>query len=192
MVQFCRSILNFCIKLRSIVQKPYVHFTQRLGVCYTNLGSILKRLKFVSQKARVYFTIQLRFILHKVLHACRKSFYAQLWHYQTWSYGAYILKPLSFYAFRGQRYIFARVNHRNLHRCRKYNTYQLLTLISKQRHINFYDLLVQKYTFDPETHKMTMVLENELYNFMLKTARIGHENTYDMRGNLDILILELK
>ena len=76
-------------------------------------------------------------------------------------------------------HIFARLN---LHRCRKYNTYQLLTLISKCRHLNFYDLLVQKYTFDPETHKMTMVLEYELYNFMLKTARIGHENTYDMRA----------
>ena len=73
--------------------------------------------------------------------------------------------------------------YQKFHRCRKYNTYQLLTLISKPRHINFYDLLVQQYTFDPETHKMTMVLENELYNFMLKTARIGHENTYDMRGN---------
>ena len=28
-----------------------------------------------------------------------------------------------------------------------------------------------------------MVLEYELYNFMFETARIGHENTYDMRGN---------
>ena len=27
-----------------------------------------------------------------------------------------------------------------------------------------------------------MVLEYELYNFMFETARIGHENTYDMRG----------
>ena len=68
----------------------------------------------------------------------------------------------------------------DLHRCRKYNTYQLLTLISKSRHPNFYDLIVQKYTFDPETHKMTMVLGYELYNFMFQTARIGHENTYDM------------
>ena len=27
-----------------------------------------------------------------------------------------------------------------------------------------------------------MVLEYELYNFIFGTARIGHENTYDMRG----------
>ena len=52
------------------------------------------------------------------------------------------------------------------------------------RHLNFYDLLVQKYTFDPETHKMTMVLRYELYNFMFDTARIGHEDTYDMRAIL--------
>ena len=29
-----------------------------------------------------------------------------------------------------------------------------------------------------------MVLRYELYNFMFYTARIGHENTYDMRANL--------
>ena len=29
---------------------------------------------------------------------------------------------------------------------------------------------------------MTMVLEYELYNFIFGTARIGHENTYDMRA----------
>ena len=45
---------------------------------------------------------------------------------------------------------------------------------------------MQKYTFDPETQKMTMVLEYELYDFMFGTARIGHENTYDMRGNLTL------
>ena len=40
---------------------------------------------------------------------------------------------------------------------------------------------MQKYTFDPETHKMTMVLEYELCDFMFETARIGHQKTYDMR-----------
>ena len=68
-----------------------------------------------------------------------------------------------------------------LHRCRKYNIYQWLTLISKSRHLNFYDSIVQKYTFDPETHKMTIVLGYEHYNFMFDTARIPYENTYDMR-----------
>ena len=31
---------------------------------------------------------------------------------------------------------------------------------------------------------MTMVLRYELYNFMFDTARIGHEDTYDMRAIL--------
>ena len=43
----------------------------------------------------------------------------------------------------------------------------------------------KKYTFDPETHKMAMVLRYELYNFMFDTARIRYENTYDMRGVFD-------
>ena len=67
------------------------------------------------------------------------------------------------------------------HHYRKYNTYELLTLIPKWRHLNFYDLIVQKYTLDPGTHETTMVLGYELYNFIFDTARIGHENTYDMR-----------
>ena len=33
---------------------------------------------------------------------------------------------------------------------------------------------------------MTMVLEYELYNFMFEIARIGHENTYDMREILEL------
>ena len=60
------------------------------------------------------------------------------------------------------------------------NTYQLFTLIPKSRHLNFYDLIVQKYTLDPETHKMTMVLRYEFYNFMYDTARIADENTYQL------------
>ena len=77
----------------------------------------------------------------------------------------------------------ARIAHENTYDMRgKHNTYQLLTLIPKSRHLNFYDLIVQKYTHDPETHKMIMVLEYGHYNFMFDTARIGHENTYDMRG----------
>ena len=74
-----------------------------------------------------------------------------------------------------------------LHCCSKYNIYQLLTLIPKWRHLNFYDFLVQKYTFDQETHKITMVLGYKLYNFMFDTARIGHENTYDMRAILFLI-----
>ena len=31
-----------------------------------------------------------------------------------------------------------------------------------------------------------MLLEYELYNFMFDTARIGHENTYDMRAILSV------
>ena len=31
---------------------------------------------------------------------------------------------------------------------------------------------------------MTMVLRYELFNFIFDTARIGHEDTYDMRGIL--------
>ena len=53
---------------------------------------------------------------------------------------------------------------------------------SKQERMgqNFYDLVVQKYTFNPETHKMVIVLGYEVYNFMFHTTRIGHENTYAM------------
>ena len=48
---------------------------------------------------------------------------------------------------------------------------ELFTLIPKSRHLNFYDLIVQKYTLDPETHKMTMVLRYEFYNFMYDTEK---------------------
>ena len=87
---------------------------------------------------------------------------------------------------RGIRQRFTYDSRGKFHGCRKYNTYQLRTLISKPRHINFYQLLVQTYTFDPETHKITMVLEYELYNYMFESARIGHENTYDSRAKLPI------
>ena len=45
-----------------------------------------------------------------------------------------------------------------LHRCRKYNTYRLLTAISKSNCLYFRDSIVQKYAVDPETHKMTIFL----------------------------------
>ena len=66
------------------------------------------------------------------------------------------------------------------HRCRKSNTYQLLTLISKLRHLNFYDLIVQKYELATERHKITMLLVMGLCNSLLYNARIGYENTHDM------------
>ena len=68
------------------------------------------------------------------------------------------------------------------HRCRKYNTYQLRTLISNTSHFNSHNLEVQKYVLATETHKITMVLVMGLCSFLLYNARIGYENTYDMRG----------
>ena len=68
-----------------------------------------------------------------------------------------------------------------LHRCRKSNTYKLLTPISKPRHINFSNLIMQKYELSRQTHKMTIFLRLELYKIFLYTARIAYENTYDMR-----------
>ena len=49
-------------------------------------------------------------------------------------------------------------------------------------HVNFSDSVVQKYKLDRETLKMTIVLRFKLYKNLLYTARIGYENTYDMRG----------
>ena len=67
------------------------------------------------------------------------------------------------------------------HCCRKSKTYQLLILIPNVSNLNLHNLLVQKYELATETHKMTMVLEMGLCNSLLDKARIGHENTYDMR-----------
>ena len=71
-----------------------------------------------------------------------------------------------------------------LHRCRKSNTYKLLTPISTPRHINFSNLIMQKYELSRQTHKMTIFLRLELYKILLYTARIAYENTYDMRAML--------
>ena len=43
---------------------------------------------------------------------------------------------------------------------------------------------MQKYELSRQTHKMTIFLRLELYKILLYTARIAHENTYDMRGSL--------
>ena len=72
-----------------------------------------------------------------------------------------------------------------IHHCRKYNTYQLLTLISNASNLNSHNLVVQKYDLATETHKMTMVLVMGLCNSLFSNARIGHENTYDMRVEID-------
>ena len=40
---------------------------------------------------------------------------------------------------------------------------------------------MQKYELSRQTLKMTIVLCLKLYNILLYTARIGYENTYDMR-----------
>ena len=73
---------------------------------------------------------------------------------------------------------------RILHRCRKSNPDKLLTLIQKSRHVNFSNLMMQKYELSRQTHKMTIVLRLKLYNILLYTARIAYENTYEMRGIL--------
>ena len=45
---------------------------------------------------------------------------------------------------------------------------------------------MQKYELS-QTLKMTIVLCLKLYKILLYTARIGYENTYDMRGSLDLV-----
>ena len=76
---------------------------------------------------------------------------------------------------------FTAVLSRILHRCRKSNTYKLLTLISKPRHFNLSNLIMQKYELSRETHKMTIVLRLKLNKILRYTARIAYEITYDMR-----------
>ena len=49
---------------------------------------------------------------------------------------------------------------------------------------------MQKYELATETHKMTIVLFMGLCNFLLYNARIGYENTYDMRANLHDLVVQ--
>ena len=41
---------------------------------------------------------------------------------------------------------------------------------------------MQKYELSRQTLKMTIVLWLWVYNILLYTARIGYENTYDMRA----------
>lgn len=62
-----------------------------------------------------------------------------------------------------------------LHRCGKWNAYHVLTLISKSNYLNFYAQPVQEYELTAEMHKMTVVLEFELHDLLLYTAR----NAYD-------------
>ena len=40
---------------------------------------------------------------------------------------------------------------------------------------------MQKYELSRQTHKMTIVLSLKHYKILLYTARIAHENTYDVR-----------
>ena len=70
------------------------------------------------------------------------------------------------------------------HRCRKSKTYQLLTFIPNVSNLNSHNLVVQKYELATKTHKMTIVLVMGLCNSLLYKARIGHENTYDMRARI--------
>ena len=69
-----------------------------------------------------------------------------------------------------------------------YDHYNIMFDPARIGHENTYDsgakLIVQKYTHDPKTHKMTMVSRHDHYNFMFDTARIGHENTYDTSAKL--------
>ena len=76
------------------------------------------------------------------------------------------------------------------HCCRKSNTYKLLTLISKSRHVNFSNLIMQKYELSRQTHKMSIVLRLKLYKIkliLLYTARIAYEKTYDMRALFNLI-----
>ena len=89
-----------------------------------------------------------------------------------------------------------------LHRCRKSNTYQLLTFISNASHLKSYNLMLQKYELVTETHKMTIVWVIGLCTFLLYNERISYENTYDIRAiltnylpsfqNQDIIISQIQ
>ena len=48
---------------------------------------------------------------------------------------------------------------------------------------------MQKYELSRQTHKMTIVLRLKLYKILLFTARIAYENTYDMRGKINPLLM---
>ena len=50
---------------------------------------------------------------------------------------------------------------------------------------------MQKYELSRQTLKMTIVLCLKLYNILLYTARIGYENTYDMRAALYFRAIEI-
>ena len=78
-----------------------------------------------------------------------------------------------------------------LHRCRKSNTYKSHAPISKPRHINFSNLIMQKYQLSRQTHKMTIVLRLKLYKILMYTARIAYENTYDMRAIFSIFRFQI-
>ena len=82
------------------------------------------------------------------------------------------------------------LTHPNLHRCRKSKTYKLLTPFSQPIHVNFSNSVMQKYELSRQTHKMILVLVIGLCNSLLYNARIGYENTYDMRANLHDLAVQ--
>ena len=64
-------------------------------------------------------------------------------------------------------------------------THQILTPILITSHLNFYESVVQKYKAGCKLLKMTIVVHSKSYKMLLHTAKIGCDNTYDMRAKID-------